>query len=143
MPKLVQIYTDGGSRGNPGNSAIGVWVVEDLVPSYSYSEFIGIATNNIAEYRAFLHSLTWVSEQISQPTSLEWMLDSLLVVNQINGLWKIKDPELKKIAVECVIKLKELKNQGFSWTVKHIPRSENFMADALVNQALDQPPHSV
>ena len=143
MPKLVQIFTDGGSRGNPGNSAIGVWVVVDQQPTYSHSGYIGIATNNIAEYKAFLHSLNWVEKQFVQPVELEWSLDSLLVVNQINGLWKIKDLELKKIATLCATKLKLLKEHGFVYQIKHIPREENHAADALVNQALDQLPHSV
>ncbi len=143
MPKLVQIFTDGGSRGNPGNSAIGVWVVEDQQPSYSHSEFIGVATNNVAEYKALLHSLNWVNEWFTQPTELEWLLDSLLVVNQVNGAWKIKDLELKKLAALCATKLKILKDRGFNYRIKYIPREENHAADALVNQALDQLPHSV
>lgn len=132
------IHTDGGSRGNPGPAAIGVWVGtangEKLHEMY---QFLGIGTNNEAEYEAFLASLTWLLGSDLLPTLAEvtWKLDSMLVVEQLNRRWKIKEPRIQTKANRCWELLKTL---SIPHSITYVPRAENAKADALVNQALDE-----
>ncbi len=133
------VYTDGGSRGNPGPAAIGVFILdEEENVVLEYGQKIGIGTNNEAEYQAFLYSLEWVINNFSQKNTVcvTWHLDSNLVVQQINKQWKVKDQRMKKYAAEA---WKLLENAPFSWKVLHIPREKNTKADALLNNALDTP----
>ncbi|MDO8515515.1 MAG: ribonuclease HI family protein [bacterium] len=125
------IKTDGGSRGNPGRAAC-AYVAKD--PSGNLREkrgkYLGRATNNVAEYEGVLLFLG--SHPAKQGETLDFYLDSLLVVNQLKGLWKIKDENLKILNS----KVKELtKNLNVSWN--HVPREQNTEADALVNETLD------
>ena len=114
MKKLV-INTDGGSRGNPGPAAVGVvFSTEDGEVIANYKECIGEATNNIAEYK------------------IECRLDSELVVKQLTGHYKVKDPKMKELNAE-VQKLIFFKPIKFV----HVRREYNKLADALVNEALD------
>ena len=129
MTSLI-IYTDGGSRGNPGQAALGV-VVTDLAGKilYEHGECIGFKTNNDAEYSAFAHSLEWATtfSQTTQLQNIEWRLDSMLVVQQLNKKWKMKEPRLKSIADKI---WNPLQKSHFTWSIGYIPR-------ALVNKALD------
>jgi ribonuclease HI len=145
MPELISqlsIKTDGGSRGNPG-SAAWAFVVYDAHTQAVIAEdklCIGIATNNEAEYQAFLASTKWVVAQCEQPTEakpthINWQLDSKLVVEQLNKKWKIKEPRMAEYAAQI---WKLLVKAGITYTITHIPREQNKDADALVNQALDQ-----
>lgn len=139
-PKL-HIYTDGGSRGNPGPAAIGV-VIKDgsnqLI--HQFSQTIGRATNNLAEYQAVIAALKWlIANKNNLPSlSANWpinfFLDSTLVVNQLNGLWKVKDANLR----QQVIQIRQLE-AGLSCPIQYtaIPREKNLEPDALLNQALD------
>ncbi len=128
----MQINCDGGSRGNPGHAAYGFVVKKDgktIKEGYGY---IGIATNNFAEYTALIKALLWL--EINAPgDSLEFNLDSQLVVSQLTGLYKIKNTDIK----ELVIKVKELEKKFKKINYKHVPREQNKEADALVNKALD------
>lgn len=133
------VFTDGGSRGNPGPAAAGGVVYQerkDGVVLYEFSEYLGVGTNNEAEYTALLNSIEWVVGHAGelQPTQCTWHLDSKLVVEQINKNWKIKEPRMKVFAQKCWDLLDSL---GFSCKVQYVPRAENAVADALVNQALD------
>lgn len=130
----LTIYTDGGSRGNPGPSAIGGVMYLDSNEIYSFSRFIGKKTNNEAEYQAFSFSLKWYFEQNQVYSSVTWYLDSKLVVEQLNGNWKVKEPRLKTVVDKIKINLNEL---CIPYKIVHIPREKNSEADALVNQALD------
>lgn len=135
--KKLTVHTDGGARGNPGHAAIGVVIVDDQGREcYSYGECIGIQTNNVAEYSALIHALTWVnaSKLSLSPTLVECFLDSMLVVEQMNGKWKVKQPHI----VPLVVKVKDLcASIGCLVTFSYVPRAQNSQADALVNQALD------
>lgn len=132
----VTIFTDGGSRGNPGAAAIGVVVKDGENTLFEMGKTIGVATNNDAEYQAFLASLNWLSQQNEfQITRVTWKLDSKLVVEQLNRHWKIKEPRIQTYAQECWKKLQSL---PFSYSINHVLRHENKRADFLVNQALDQ-----
>jgi ribonuclease HI len=135
MNQDLDIYTDGGSRGNPGPSAIGV-VIKDKQGRilHQFGQMINNGTNNVAEYQGVIFALKYlILNQVSPPT-INFFLDSTLVVNQLNGLWKIKDSNLRIL----VIKVRELEGQLKTTTIYHpIPREKNFEADALLNQALD------
>lgn len=139
-PKL-HIYTDGGSRGNPGPAAIGV-VIKDgsnqLI--HQFSQTIGRATNNLAEYQAVIAALKWlIANKNHQPGlsanfPVNFFLDSTLVVNQLNGLWKVKDANLRQQVIQI-----RLLEAGLNCPIQYtaIPREKNLEPDALLNQALD------
>jgi len=130
------IHTDGGARGNPGPSAIGVAVFCDGKLIHEQAKCIGAATNNQAEYQGLLSSVEWLvsCQEKLKPTQVTWKLDSKLVVEQINKNWKIKLPHLKELAQ---IIWKELNKLSCPYKITFVPREENASADSLVNQALD------
>ena len=133
----LTIHTDGGSRGNPGPAACGVTITgDDGKTYYAQGKYLGVTTNNEAEYEAFLDSVLWLSEFVkaNEVASLTWTLDSKLVVEQLNRKWKIKEPRLQLKAQNC---WKLLSTIGVSYSIKHVLRHLNADADALVNQALD------
>lgn len=124
----MKIYTDGASRGNPGLAAGGI-----IVGDKKYGLCFGIATNNVAEYRALLYALR---EAISQKVEdIAIFSDSKLMVEQVNGRW-VTDNSVLKDYREMV--LHYLGHNFKSWTLTHIPREENTEADALANKALDE-----
>lgn len=136
MSKL-KIFTDGGSRGNPGPAGIGVHVVDDKqAVAFQQSLYIGRATNNEAEYKAFLASLEWLREYVKDTAvdRVEWFLDSKLVVEQIKKNWKIKEVRLQKLASQAHEILPSLECQ---YEISHVKREFNKDADGLVNKALD------
>ncbi|RJR25573.1 reverse transcriptase-like protein [Candidatus Microgenomates bacterium] len=137
MKKDYFIKTDGGARGNPGPAAIGIFIKDseghELLKK---GEKIGETTNNVAEYLAVVKALEWLKENIEKRSlgKIFFDLDSSLVVNQLNGIFKIKEAHLR----ELVLKIKTLENEvGGNIFYRHIPREENRAADALVNSALD------
>ena len=136
--KEIKIHTDGGARGNPGPAGIGVVVKDGQKTIFSYSGYIGQATNNIAEYRAVLKAFDWLVENRQMLASFSrasCYLDSLLIASQLSGRYKIKAPHLAALAATIKKKEKQLPFKIFYY---HIARSKNTEADALVNQALDK-----
>ncbi len=139
MQKLI-IFTDGGSRGNPGPSAVGV-VIKDETGHIlaSISRTLGETTNNVAEYQAVITALIWLKEnkkniQSANQHITQFYLDSKLVVNQINGFFKIKESHLR----ELLLKVRLLEQEaGGNIFYNLIPREKNWEADKLVNKALD------
>lgn len=133
----LTIHTDGGSRGNPGQAAVGVVVLQNGTVIAELKKSIGVATNNEAEYAAVLHSLSWLHTEATHlsPSEIIWKLDSKLVVEQLSKNWKIKEPRMMELAKKCWA---ELQTVGCPYRFVHVPRAENKDADALVNQALDQ-----
>ena len=93
----LTINTDGGSRGNPGHSAIGVYISANEEKVAEISEYIGITTNNVAEYTAVIKALEYLVDQKIQSPQIDFILDSELVVKQIRGLYKIKQPHLQDL----------------------------------------------
>lgn len=136
MKKVFLIHTDGGSRGNPGPAAIGIYITDDVGKEIiKFGKTIGEGTNNQAEYLAVVEALKWVKENIEEEKpDLEFYLDSLLVVNQLKGLFKVKNAILRDFTVQ--IKKME-KDIGGKISFQSIGRNKNKMADYLVNQALD------
>ena len=129
--KLV-INVDGGSRGNPGPAGIGVVVTEPGGAVLDeIAEAIGIATNNVAEYRALLRGLERARELGA--TEIEVVNDSELVARQLSGRYRVKHPAMRPLYLEAMAALR-----GFDrWKVRTVPRELNASADALVNAALD------
>jgi ribonuclease HI len=133
----LKIYTDGGSRGNPGPAGIGVYVInQQREVVYSESKYISRATNNESEYKAFLASLEWLETYVkSTPIDrVEWFLDSKLVVEQVKRNWKVKEPRLLEFAKQAWSILSPL---NCEFEISHVKRELNKEADALVNEALD------
>ncbi len=136
------LNTDGGSRGNPGPAAYG-YVIQDItsgLPAQAGAgiilekcgNYVGITTNNIAEYEGLLAGVKWVVEHYPQ-SELSIKMDSLLIVNQIKGLFKVKNPGLLPKFQEVRGYLAKLP----AWSIEHTYREGNSLADSLVNQALD------
>ncbi len=133
----LKIFTDGGSRGNPGHAAIGVYILDEknaLIESFGRT--IGITTNNVAEYTALISALEWLVEFSKHQTLTQTIfhLDSQLVVEQVNGRWKVKHEHIKPL----VQQVKHLsKSLPYPVSFVYIPRAQNAEADRLVNEALD------
>ncbi len=133
MDKII-IYTDGGSRNNPGPAAIGVYIPKS---DKEYSKHLGIATNNEAEYQAIIFALKKVKQLIGKAkagnSEIEIRSDSELLINQLNGQYKIKEKNL----VPFFIEIWNLKQDFAGVKFVQIPREENKKADLLVNRELD------
>ena len=130
--KKVYLYTDGGSRGNPGPSGIGVVILDSNKTKIREAfKYIGEATNNVAEYTALVRGLE-EAEAIGA-TDLTIYIDSELLVKQLNGEYKVKDANMKILFEKP---LNALKNFN-SFEVKHIERGMNKEADKLVNKAIN------
>ncbi|MDP8259118.1 MAG: ribonuclease HI family protein [Candidatus Aadella gelida] len=130
--KRLEIFTDGGSRGNPGPSGVGAVLLNDKgVKISEISEFIGDATNNVAEYVAVICAL---QEALKiKATEITLHLDSQLVARQLKGQYKVKDRNIRKFFVIADSLIKSFK----AVKINEIPREENKEADKLVNNALD------
>jgi len=135
----LQVNTDGGSRGNPGHSAIGIVICSDQKVIQTHSEYIGITTNNVAEYTAVIKALDLIIKNSIDSENCTFVLDSELIVKQINGLYKVKQSHLQSLNQN----IKELINKGLEnnnfkkITFTHVLREKNKEADKLVNFALD------
>jgi ribonuclease HI len=137
LREVVTVFADGGSRGNPGPSAIGAVVLDsDVDPPRrlaTVSERIGITTNNVAEYRAVIAGLVAAQEFPSRTLALR--ADSMLVIRQLQGAWRVKQPHLQPLHVEALALLAAYEKIDLD----HVPREQNVDADLLVNAALDAP----
>lgn len=129
----VTLYADGGARGNPGPAAGAAVLLDEAGQVVAEcAQYLGTATNNVAEYTGLILGL----EEAKRlgVTKLDVRLDSLLVVQQMRGLWKIKHPGLRPLALRAGALLAEFPDR----TVEHVRREANTLADALVNRALDE-----
>ncbi len=130
----LHLFTDGGSRGNPGEAAV-AFILEDPIKGTVVEQgakTIGVETNNVAEYQALIEGLRAAKRYL--PNRLICHLDSELVVRQLNGQYQVKMPSLKAYVDEVRQLVSELPDVVFS----HIPREDNYRADKLVNKALDE-----
>ena len=131
---VLQIYTDGGSKGNPGPASIGVAYFIDGVKIDTYREDIGHATNNEAEYTALVRALEIVQSRkvhkVHNVDKIQVFSDSRLMVNQVNGIFKVKEARLR----DFVFKIRALEVElSLPISYKDIPREQNTVADDLVN----------
>ena len=128
----LTVNVDGGARGNPGPAAIGVVVRdEDGIVLEELGEKIGRATNNVAEYRALLFGIERAAALGA--TDLDLVGDSELIVKQVRGEYKVKDPNMKPLHAAVKAALADFD----SWSIRHVKRHLNAEADRLVNESLD------
>jgi len=140
-PAGYVIRTDGAARGNPGPASLGAVLIDAsrpdardprAVPDAWISEYLGIQTNNVAEYTGVLRALALAAELGAAEVDL--LLDSLLIVEQLAGRWRVKDAKLIPLHGEARRRL-----AGFRrWSAAHVPRAQNSAADALANAAIDR-----
>jgi len=144
MKKSLFVFADGGARGNPGPAAIGFIIKDSSGKTLTkVGKYIGKATNNVAEYRSVIEALKWIKNNLqftipkeSRAASiynLQFFLDSKLIVNQLNGIFKIKNSDLRNL----IIKVRQLEKEvGGNVSYSFILREKNEEADGLVNQTL-------
>ncbi len=131
--KQIDIYSDGASRGNPGDASYAFVFVENGEIVDSKTAYIGRATNNQAEYRAVINALEHALEQ--EVTDVQFHSDSQLLVKQLQGAWQVKDSELQELHAQ----VQELRERFDSVTFTHLPRENEYIAEAdrLCNETLD------
>lgn len=130
--KRIEIYIDGGSRGNPGPAGIGVVILDERGKKIKdIAKYIGETTNNIAEYNALLYGLEEVL--IIRADEILINMDSELVAKQLSGDYRVKDSNIKPLFERALNMLKSFK----SFEIKHIEREKNKEADKLVNKAIN------
>jgi ribonuclease HI len=128
----VVVHVDGGARGNPGPAAAAAVVSSPAGEVLDEAhEYLGVATNNVAEYRGLLLGLGLARRHGA--TEVEVVNDSELIAKQVNGEYKVKHPDMKPLHAAATAALADFER----WTVRSVPRAQNAAADALVNQALD------
>jgi ribonuclease HI len=128
----IQLYTDGASRGNPGKSGIGVVVLDgEKNVLAEVSEYIGDATNNVAEYKALIRGVEKALE--FSPSRVDVFADSELMVRQLNGRYKVRAPSILPLYEEA----RKLLGMLSESKVQYVPREQNSLADALANRAID------
>jgi len=128
----VFLYTDGGSRGNPGPAGIGFLILDEKKKKIKdFCKYIGEATNNVAEYYALIHGLEEASALKADEVVV--YVDSELIAKQLNGEYRVKDINMKPLFEKTLSILKDFK----SFEIKHIERSKNKEADKLVNKAIN------
>ena len=128
---LLRVFTDGGSRGNPGEAGIGVYITDrEGKPLERRYKYLGVTTNNVAEYTGALYGIKRARELGA--TQVELHMDSKLVIEQLLGNWKIKNEYLRQLANDVKYHSKWIEI-SFHW----IPREQNKIADELSNKAMD------
>ncbi|PIR78020.1 MAG: ribonuclease H [Candidatus Magasanikbacteria bacterium CG10_big_fil_rev_8_21_14_0_10_36_16] len=128
----LHIYTDGGSRGNPGPSSTGIVIKNEEGQNVAnYGEYLGKQTNNYAEYMAIISGLKKAKELGAD--EVDCIVDSKLVCEQLNRKWKVKEPTIQKLFIKAWNEMQQFKKV----TIKHILRVGNKEADAEVNKVLD------
>jgi ribonuclease HI/probable phosphoglycerate mutase len=133
VDKRLSLFTDGACRGNPGNGGAGAVLVGENGEVVSTAKrFLGHCTNNIAEYQALILGLEEALRRGS--TAISIYLDSELIVRQIQGIYRVKNPTLKPLMAD----VRALLDRFDTWQVAHVPRSENAVADQLANEAIDE-----
>ena len=136
------VRTDGAARGNPGPASAGAVLFSlsrpdarnhRAEPDASISDYLGIQTNNVAEYMAVVRAVELALELGAR--RLELLLDSKLIVEQLAGRWRVKDLKLRPLWAEASRMLRTLPE---GWTAAHVPRAQNSLADAMCNEAIDR-----
>jgi probable phosphoglycerate mutase len=135
------VRTDGAARGNPGPASSGAVLIDaaapgsrrpDATPVATISEYLGVQTNNVAEYTAVVRALALARELGA--SRVEMLLDSKLIVEQLHGRWRVKDAKLIPLHAEAKALLAHFER----WSATHVPRAQNKQADALCNEAIDR-----
>jgi ribonuclease HI len=130
--KILRLRTDGAARGNPGPAGAGILIEDEQgIRLQARHKWLGRMTNNQAEYHALIEGIRCVIEW--KPDRLEILLDSKLVVEQVKGAYKIKEPELQRLNAEVRRLLADT-----AFEIKHVAREQNRGADHLANMAIDE-----
>ena len=130
---VASLYTDGASRGNPGPAGAGVLLLDEKGrPIFELNRFLGKATNNEAEYQALIAGLE-AAEKL-ELSRLRIFLDSELIVKQLHGEYRVRNPRLQPLFDEVASRLQRLS----SYAIMHVPRERNQAADRLANEAVDR-----
>jgi ribonuclease HI len=131
--KTLRLFTDGGARGNPGPAGLGLVIEDDQgMRLWGGYQYVGTATNNRAEYLALIEGLRKAAEW--RPDVLEVFMDSDLVVQQVNGTYRVRNADLQPLHQQATRLLRAFPRVS----VRHVPREKNKGADALVNRAIDE-----
>jgi ribonuclease H / adenosylcobalamin/alpha-ribazole phosphatase len=139
--RVLILRTDGAARGNPGPAALGAVLIDaagpnarrsDATPLATISEYLGVQTNNVAEYMGVVRALALAEELGAR--EVELLLDSKLIVEQACGRWRVKDAKLIPLHAE----VRALLRRFDRWSAAHVPRAQNKQADALCNEAIDR-----
>jgi len=133
LPEHLLAHVDGGARGNPGPSGFGV-VIEDHhgAPIAEFSRYLGHRTNNFAEYSGLIAALSYAIEH--KHSALRVLSDSELMVRQMNGVYKVRSPELRPLYEEA----RRLSRKLQWFRIEHVRREKNAEADRLANEAMDR-----
>lgn len=137
VPKseIIEIYTDGASFGNPGKAGVGVFVqTAEKEEIFSIAEPIGFATNNVAEYKALLTACQFLNQTELKDKFCHFKLDSELVVKQVNGVYKIKNPDLRDLNNQIQTELSKINR----WKISHVRREFNTLADKLSKEGANK-----
>jgi probable phosphoglycerate mutase len=141
LPRKFVIRTDGAARGNPGPASAGAVLIDAArpdardplaPPDASISDYLGVQTNNVAEYTGVVRALDLARELGAAEAHL--LLDSKLIVEQLTGRWRVKDAKLIPLWTHARQRLAEFAR----WSAAHVPRAQNAMADSFANQAIDR-----
>lgn len=137
----LQLFCDGGSRSNPGLSGLGIAGYHMDVDGsqtciFEKGVFLENCSNNFAEYLALIQGLNFALE--SDYKNVEFYSDSKLIVEQVNGRWKVKSNDLKELATSAIARVQEMRRSGCQVTVTWVPREKNVHADSLANLAMDR-----
>lgn len=127
-----QVYVDGAARNNPGPAGIGIYITCNGERVISEGFFLGSKTNNQAEYAALIVGLLFLMELIKLGDRVEIISDSELLVKQVQGLYKVRQPELQKLHRQAVQLL-----QPLHYIIRHVLRKDNAVADELANRGID------
>lgn len=154
LSNTIKVFCDGGSRGNPGPAACAFILYGESAGNVREKrlsrevardeKYLGIATNNEAEYQAVIEALKYLSSNQPPATSIQFFLDSSLVASQLNGLFKVKEPRLRELLIKVREQEEALRSlameqcNNVTIVYSYIPRSQNQTADLLVNQLLDR-----
>lgn len=131
-PRVLRLFTDGAARGNPGPAGLGLVMEDDQgMRLWGGHRYVGIKTNNQAEYLALIEGLQQASRW--KPDRVEVYLDSQLVAEQLAGRYRVKNSELRQLHARAI----ELLGGFPDVVVSHVPREKNRGADALANRAID------
>lgn len=128
-----QLYVDGAARNNPGPAGVGIYIVKNEQPLHKKGFFVGTKTNNQAEYLALLCGIALCKEEMQPNDALFVMSDSELLVKQLQGAYKVKKPHLKPLHALAMELFSSLR-----YSICHVRRENNTMADALANEGIDK-----
>ncbi len=132
-PSVWTLFVDGASRNNPGPSGAGIYIEKDNILEIKEGYYLGIKTNNQAEYLALIFGLFIVQEHVHSGDTVRIISDSQLLVRQVMGVYKVRQPHLQPLHALCKIIMHKL-----DATINHVLRDENMQADAMANYGVDR-----